>query len=182
MDSKLFDKLQAGRRAYQEERTKRRIEYESMIFAKSAMEVESMTRREFFIAGIVLYWAEGFKHSTESTLGLATLDPKMAKFYTRWLSLCLGIERNNLYFRVTTNVSLANKVKGMEAWWANYLEVDISQFHKPFFQRTKQSRVYPKTKEYHGVVRIRVARGTTYLRRMRGWLSGVPEARVDDKI
>lgn len=172
MDKKLFEKLQAGRKKYQDERTKRRLAKESDLLKEGILEVGKLSNRDIFVAGIALYWAEGFKHKDESGLGLATMDPRMAKFYIHWLEN-VGIQRSDLLFRVTANQDYRHAIDQMESWWADGLGVDIGQFAKPFFQRVKQVKIYANSSEYHGVLRIRARRSLDLLRKMRGWMAGM---------
>jgi len=179
MDKILFNKLQDGRRKYQAERTVKRLLHEKELFDQGVVDIGKLTSRELFLVGIALYWAEGFKHPDESTLGLATLDPKMAKFYVYWLVKSLGIKRDDLLFRVTANEAYENKVHEMEKYWTELLGVDLSQFRKPFFQKVKQIKVYANSDNYHGVIRIGVRRGLDLLRKMRGWMAGLVQARIE---
>jgi len=80
MDKELFKKLQAGRKRYQTKRTKERVRWEKKLFKEGFGEIKKLNKRELFLCGVMLYWAEGFKHKDESGLGLATSDPRMAKF------------------------------------------------------------------------------------------------------
>ncbi|KKU70980.1 MAG: hypothetical protein UX97_C0015G0004 [Candidatus Beckwithbacteria bacterium GW2011_GWA2_47_25] len=178
MNQALFIKLQEGRKRYQAERTKRRLVHEKELFDSGVNDIGKLGERELFLVGIALYWAEGFKHKDESGLGLATLDSKMAKFYVSWLEKCLNVRREDLLLRVTANIAYKNKVGEMERRWADILGVELNQFHKPFFQKTKQIKVYENADRYIGVVRIRVRRGLDQLRKMRGWMAGLAQARI----
>ncbi len=173
MNESLFLKLQEGRKKYQAERTRKRISYEKQLFDRGVSETNKLTQREFFLVGVALYWAEGFKHPSESTLGLATLDSKMAKFYVNWLIRSLGIMKENLLFRVTANEAYKAKASEMERSWPDFLGVDLSQFRKAFFQKTKQVKIYANSDKYQGVIRIRVRKGLDLLRKMRGWMVGL---------
>lgn len=173
MNKLLFEKLQAGRKRYQAERTKKRLVHEQELFNMSFGEIGILSNRELFVAGVVLYWAEGFKHRDESGLGLATLDPKMANFYVNWLEKCLMVDRKDLLLRVTANISHIDRIDEMEEFWSKKLNVDLNQFRKPFYQRSKQTKKYDNFKEYYGVIRIRVRRSLNLLRKMRGWMAGL---------
>lgn len=179
MNKDLFTRLQAGRKKYQAERTKKRIAHETDLFEAGVTEIGKLNKRELFLAGVALYWAEGFKHESEAGLGLATLDPSMAMFYVGWLERCLNVSRRDLLLRVTANIAYEEGVGEMERWWSSTLGVDLAQFHKPFFQRSKQKKKYDNSDNYHGVIRIRVRRGLDMLRKMRGWMSGLAQARVE---
>lgn len=175
MNQSLFLKLQEGRKRYQAERTRKRLLHEKNLFDQGIQDIGKLTSREQFLVGVALYWAEGFKHKDESTLGLATLDPKMVRFYVDWLVGSLGIKKENLLFRVTANEAYKDKVRGMEEYWAELLGANLSQFKKPFFQKVKQIKVYTNSANYRGVIRIRVRRGLDLLRKMRGWMAGLAD-------
>src|SRR3990170_3922633 len=65
--------------------------------------VGRLSRRERFLAGVALYWAEGFKK--DKMVGLANTDPEMIKFIIRWFIECLGVEKNSFRLRVVINES-----------------------------------------------------------------------------
>jgi hypothetical protein len=178
----LYEKLQSGRKKYQAERTNKRLIFEREIFEKGENEVGKLTERELFLIGIALYWAEGFKHKDESSLGLATMDVNMARLYITWLKECLGVENDRFSFRVTANIKYSGKIKMMEKHWSDCLGVDIDQFVKPFYQKSKQNRVYVNNEKYFGVLRIRVRKSINILRKMRGWMAGMARAPLNGKI
>jgi len=175
MDPKLFIKLQVGRKKYQAERTKKVIKLKNRLFQDGKRDVGKLTKRDLFVVGIALYWAEGFKHKDESGLGLGTSDPNMAKFYIFWLEQCLGVSKKDLLLRVTANESHEDRIGEIEKFWIKELGVEKEQFAKPFYQKTKWKKVYPNRDEYFGVLRIRVRRSLNLLRKMRGWLAGMAE-------
>ena len=174
MDKVLFVKLQEGRKRYQDERSKKLRKLIDDLYEVGMREIGSLNERERFIAGVALYWAEGFKHKDESRLGFATMDIKMARFYVRWIEECLGIDRKNLAFRVTVNRHFADRIEKMEKYWQKKLDVNQHQFTKPFYQRSKQKRDYRgRQDKYHGVIRIHVRKSKNSLRKMRGWMAGL---------
>ncbi|MBU1256559.1 hypothetical protein KKA49_02640, partial [Patescibacteria group bacterium] len=99
MDPVLFKKLQEGRKKYQDQRTKDVVRLTNKLFKDGKRDVGKLTKRDLFMAGVALYWAEGFKHKDESGLGLGTSDPNMAKFYISWLERCLEVSKKDLLFR-----------------------------------------------------------------------------------
>lgn len=173
MDKRLFEKLQAGRKGYQAKRTKERIEWEKKLFKEGFGEIKKLSKKELFLCGVVLYWAEGFKHKDESGLGLATSDLRMAKFYLKWLEKCLEIGKEQLILKVTANESHQYRIDEIESFWSKELGVSKTNFRKPFYQKTKWKRDYRGRDKYYGVIRIRVRRSLDVLRKMRGWLEGV---------
>lgn len=178
MDKKSYKKLQAGRRKYQEKRTKERLLLEKELFINGFSEIGEIDNRELFLCGIVLYWAEGFKHKDESGLGLATSDIGMARFYLEWLEKCLGVKKEDLILKVTANESHRYRIGEIENYWMRELGVSDSCFRKPFYQKTKWKRDYKDRGIYYGVIRIRVRRSLNLLRKMRGWMEGIIQAKL----
>ena len=173
MDKLHFANLQAGRKAYQLQRTQNLRQLQTELLTKSATEIGLLPQRELFLVGIALYWAEGFKHKDESSLGFCTSDPNMAKIYLRWLNSCLQVGIENIALRVTINYSHLDRLPAISHFWSSELEIPQTQFTKPFFQKTTWAKSYPNRETYHGVIRIRVKKSLHLLRRMRGWLAGL---------
>lgn len=130
-----------------------------------------LSKREIFLIGIALYWGEGFKK--DSLIGLATLDINIAKFFIFWLNKSFGIESNDLLLRVTANISYKSKIKELERYWSKELKIPVSQFSKPFFQKTIWKKEYENKENYHGVLRIRVRRSIDLLRKIFGYIEGI---------
>ena len=108
--------------------------------------IGKLTRRELFVTGASLYWAEGFKKDSQA--GFASLDPEMVKFFINWLKTCFGYENEDLIFRVTANISHKDRIKDIEEYWSRLLEIPIGQFQKPFFQDFKWKKIYANPEQY----------------------------------
>lgn len=141
------------------------------LFQIGMAEVSELNSRELFIAGVALYWAEGFKK--DNLMGFSNSDPSMIRFMVRWLQEVCGIEKRRLRFRLALNESYKNKAKHVQRYWQNLLGINDQQFQKPFFQKVKWQKVYDNPDEYHGVLRIRVSRSIDLLRKMYGQIEGL---------
>lgn len=133
--------------------------------------IGKLTKREIFLIGIALYWGEGFKK--DSLAGLATLDINIAKFFVFWLNNSFNIGTKDLLLRVTANISYQINIKNLEKYWSKELKIPVSQFSKPFFQKTKWKKEYENKENYHGVLRIRVRRSIDLLRKIFGFIEGI---------
>ncbi len=127
--------------------------------------------RELFIAGIALYWSEGFKSNHEHRLGFCNSDPNMIIFYLHWLEKSLGIKKD-IIARVTLNNSYKTKTREIEAYWSSITGIPVSQFTKPFYQKSQCKKQY-NTDNYYGVLRIHVKNSLEYLFKMKGWIEGL---------
>ncbi|MBI4009287.1 helix-turn-helix domain-containing protein, partial [Candidatus Roizmanbacteria bacterium] len=103
--------------------------------SEGVKEINKLSKREIFLVGVALYWAEGFKKDHQ--VGFATSDSKMAKFFIHWLELSFKITHKDLILRVTANISYKNKIKNLEKYWSEKLNIPLQQFSKPFYQKTK---------------------------------------------
>lgn len=129
--------------------------------------------RELFIAGAALYWAEGFKK--DMRFGFANTDPEMIKFCLKWLKESLGIKSQEITLSVTANIGYQDKIGAIEKYWVKITGIPKTQFTKPFFQKTQWLKEYEKPNDYHGVLRIRVARSTDLLRKIKGYIEGLKQ-------
>lgn len=173
-----FRRLQTGRQRYQQKRTELVKEKEKRLIQEGIDEVGSLSKRDLFLSGIALYWAEGFKHPKESRLGFATSDPAMAKFYVLWIQRCLKTPKASLALRVTVNISHQHRIHHIERYWSDALSIPKTQFTRPFFQRTKWKKRFDNERTYAGVIRIHVSKSLDVLRKMRGWIEGIKSTAV----
>jgi len=138
---------------------------------KGILDVGTLTERELFVGGICLYWAEGFKKDNQ--MGFSNSDPTMIRFYITWLEHCCKISKDRLKLRVGVNECYKNKINEIQLFWSEVLNIPISQFQKPFFQKVTWKKVYDNPSDYHGVLRVRVSKSSELLRTMFGWIEGV---------
>ena len=165
-------KLQEGRIKSQLIQKQNRIKKEIYLTDKGINEVKNITHQEFLIAGIALYWAEGFKNMHEHRLGFCNSDPEMIKFYLKWLYDCLGLKKGDVVLRMTLNESYRDKEKEIKKYWAEVTKISEIQFTKTFYQKTKWKKQY-SNQDYHGVLRIHVKESLDNLILMRGWIEGL---------
>lgn len=136
-------------------------------------EVGRLSERDVFIAGIALYWGEGFKK--DHLVGLATSDPNAARFYIYWLEKCFGITKENLIVRVTSNILYKPQIEKLHSYWIKILGLSMDQISKPYFQKTIWKKEYINKDEYHGVIRIKVRKSINLLRKIYGYIEGFIE-------
>lgn len=118
-----------------------------------------------------LYWGEGFKK--DNRLGLANTDPKIIKLFIYWLVKYMKVPKVNLRVSVGINIGFANKVGQIESFWSKATNIPQTQFNKPFFQKTKLTRIYPNNNEYFGVARIRAIGQNDVFRKLLGMIDGL---------
>ncbi|GAA2923925.1 hypothetical protein GCM10011428_45920 [Streptomyces violaceus] len=136
--------------------------------------VGDLTDREVFLAGVVLYWAEGAKdksYSRRERLQFINSDPNVISFFLRWLDV-LGVERERLRFRVSIHES-ANAQEA-EEFWAGLAGVAPATFQKATLKRHNPKTSRKNTSEaYRGCLIVYVLKSADLYRRMEGAWYGI---------
>jgi len=164
--------LQKGRIKAQKIQREKKYKNEKKLMEVGTSEIGKLSSRDFLIAGVSLYWAEGFKNRHEHRLGFCNSDPSMIKFYIYWLEEHLGVNKHDLIARLTLNYLYKDKVTEIQSFWADLIGLSLNQFAKPFFQTSKWKKQY-NTADYHGVLRIHVKESLDRLLKMKGWIEGL---------
>ena len=165
--------LQKGRQIAQQTIRSKRLRLEKMMLEQGIKEINELNKREFFVTGVALYWAEGFKNNSEHRLGFCNSDPDMIRFYLRWLDL-IGVDKSKVVARLTVNLSYKEEAYRIMDYWASATGIPISQFTKPFFQQTKWKKQY-ENNNYYGVLRVHVNGSIEKLLLMKGWIIGLKQ-------
>lgn len=161
-----------GRRlAYSLKQQNVRLEKEKIIKADALKEIGFLSQRDLLIAGVSLYWAEGFKK--DNMVGFANTDPEMIKFIINWLKICFQVEYTKIRLRVGINESHKHRTNIIEKYWSDTLNIPLSQFSKPFFLKVKWEKIYEHPENYFGTLRVRVLKSTDLLRRIKGMIAGL---------
>lgn len=161
-----FFTLVAEQKKIREKQKERLIRY-------SQRKVGKLSERDRFIAGVALYWAEGFKHEAEKRIGFCNSEPEMMKFEIEFLEKCFGVLKSELSPRLTLNEAFKDRTEQIQNYWAEYLEIPPEQFTRPFYQKVKQIKVYNDSNNYHGVLRIHVRKSSGLMTQMRGSILGL---------
>lgn len=141
------------------------------LFIQGKKRIGEITKKELLIAGVALYWGEGFKK--DSLVGFANSDPTMLKFFINWLNRCFYLKKSDLRVRLGVNEQYRDKVEEIESYWIQELDLKKEQFQKPFIQKVKWKKVYENQSDYHGVLRIRVRKSINLLRKINGMIDGL---------
>lgn len=160
-------------RSYALKRHEEKVKRNEIIFNKSFGDIKELNKNEFFIAGLALYWAEGFKSKTEQTIGFCNSDPAMIKFMIKWFKEFFNLTNTAFILRVEFNSAHKERVGEIENYWSEVANIPLSQFNKPYLQKALHKRTYVNKSSYFGLLRIRLRKSSSSLVMMRGWLKGL---------
>ena len=156
-----------------EAQKKARVEIKNDLTKKSIKALGSLSTRDLFVAGVSLYWAEGFKHEAEKRLGFCNSDPVMINFQLEFWRRCLGVNKSDISPRLTLNEAFRDRTDKIQKFWSDCLDIPIEQFTKPFYQKVKSVKVYENIGGYHGVLRIHARKSSKLMTQMRGYILGI---------
>lgn len=111
-----------------------------------------LSKREFYLAGIFLYWGEGTK-SHESEISVSNTDPSVIKFFSNWLTKSLNIPKEKLkaYLHLYKDMDVEKEIK----FWSEKLDMPINQFSKPYIKKSSITRINHKGGFGHGTCILR---------------------------
>lgn len=136
--------------------------------------IGALTKRELFIAGVALYWAEGAKDKPDrrsEVLQFINSDPNVIRLFLRWLDL-LEVPRSRLTLRVSIHKT-AN-VRSAENFWADVAGVDVAAFSRATLKKHNPRTVRKNTGDtYRGCLVIYVQQSAELYRRMEGAWYGI---------
>ncbi|MFO7548041.1 MAG: hypothetical protein R6X29_04080 [Acidimicrobiia bacterium] len=145
---------------------KRRAEVEQ-IRAKARSEVPSLLAEPLWVAGTVLYWAEGSK--TTRMVELTNADPDALRLFMSWAR---RYHDRGARFRANLNLHADNDENAAIAWWCERLGLVPGDFTKTFIK--PDGTGHRKNHLVQGVCRVRMRRSGDAWHRTMGWLEALP--------
>jgi len=129
---------------------KRRLEIETIRVA-AAEEAEGLLHDSLWVAGCVLYWAEGEK--SNKRLSVVNTDPKALRLFIDWLR---AFHDQNAELVLALHLHHGNDEAAAQSWWRQALELPDAQFHKTFIKPAGTG--HRKNHLPHGVCRVMMRR------------------------
>lgn len=170
--------LAAARRGGEVKRQQRIVRTER-IHTAARKEIGKISKRELWLIGTALYWAEGAKQKEWShSVGLdfGNTDARMIKIYLRWLLEICKVDRNDIEFRIYIHENNKFRIMDVMNHW-----LDTTGFSQESFAKTCYKKHNPKTvrknvgKNYFGVLAVKVKRSIDLNRKITGWVMGIDD-------
>jgi DNA-binding transcriptional ArsR family regulator len=141
--------------------------------------VGTLNRRDIFIAGVALYWAEGYKKQktnkgrliTSHSVSLTNSDPKLVGMFLRFLREFCGVRESQL--RASLRIFPHQNEKRLVDYWVKSTNIDRSAFGKTYVGQSPASKnIRPFNQLPYGVIQIRV-NDTPLYNRIMGFIDGL---------
>lgn len=165
---KLLNKQSSAAYRGAKAQQKKRIERTQRILKEAKQEMPTLTTKQIFLPGVMLYWAEGAK-STE-TVKFSNSDPLMIKFMMRWFREICKVPNEKFRIAIHSHSLLVNG--DIEKYWSEITAIPLAQFQKTYIKQTSLGQ--RKNVLYNGTCTICVFNKDLF-RRIRGWRFGFLE-------
>jgi hypothetical protein len=156
-----------------------RLKRQSDLMKKSKIEVGHISKRELWLIGVALYWAEGSKEKTYkpgSRASFSNSDPKMIVLFIKWLKDCIHTTNDDLMLSIYIHESHAERVNTVRNYWSNSLKLPVSFFKDVYFKKNKLNTKRKNVGNlYNGLVRVNIRSSSDLNRRIAGWIQGITE-------
>ncbi len=170
LNKRRFFLLKSSRDKAINAKRKKKTSEEAKTLESSKKEIRTLSNDQFFLTGLALYWAEGFKK--DHSLGFVNSDEIMVKFFLNWLYQFGSIQKKDVRIRIQINIIYRPEIERITKYWAKVLDIPIDQFQKASLIQSKKI-YYSLDPDYYGMVRIRVIGSRLLFIKIQGWLNGL---------
>ncbi len=143
----LMRKNKLERRKFTEAR---KIVFRNKPFSFKVNTINSIRQKELEIAGLMLYWAEGYKSDRSSGIDFANSDPQMIKIFIDSLRLMYTLDESR--FRVLLYCYSNQNTRKMIDFWSKLTAIPKKQFSSPYVRQ--DSRKNARIMKY-GMIHVR---------------------------
>jgi hypothetical protein len=120
-----------------------------------------LSRKELYIAGLMLYWGEGGK-TVVSQISISNTDPEVITFFIRWLKVCMDIRQDQIRIRLHLYSDMDTRKE--REYWMRKLELQKENFRSSYVKNTASNRITYKSRG-HGTCNV-IVYGRGYYERV----------------
>jgi len=167
--------IRGGKARYDE-----RVERTQSIFNDAKKDVGRLTKKDLWLMGTMLYWAEGSKEKAHN-IGGARLefmnsDPYMIAVYMRWLREVLNVVNSDIVVSIYIHKNSKHREEDVIRYWAYWAGVSKSQITYIYYKKHNPKTIRKNTNEdYYGALRVVVRRSVYLNRKVAGWIRAINE-------
>lgn len=149
------------------EKTKKQI-----IINIAEKNINHLSKRELFLIGVSLYWAEGGK--TGSIVRFSNSDPAAIKIMMKFFRDICKIPESK--FRGYIHIHPHLSVKKAEKYWSDISRISLKQFYKTYNKINKASKNKKDSLPF-GTFDVYICSTELFLK-IKGWTNGIIKAKI----
>lgn len=154
-----------------------RINLVRKIYAEAQADIGCLTKRELWLMGIMLYWAEGSKEKEDHPgigIQFTNSDAKMVRLFLKWLIEICDIKKEHIVLDIFLHENSKNTLEKVKKYWIRETGFSADHFLYVYFKKSHiKTRRKNKGDNYFGVIKIRVRASSTLNRKVAGWILGI---------
>jgi len=144
------------------------------IISEAKKEIGKFTKRDLLIAGVALYWAEGYTKS-RNIVQITNSDPRIIELMMRFFREICQIKESQ--FRGALILHPGLNEKETLKFWSTLTEIPINQFNKTYIKPPKSSTGKMHNILYKGTLMIRIG-DTKKLQRIKGFIEAFSAEKI----
>jgi hypothetical protein len=159
---------------------RQRIDRQNKILFTAKSDIMAISKRELFLIGVIMYWAEGAKEKADkpgSALEFSNMDSRMILIFLVWLRKVCEIDKNMVIFNIFLHESHMGRAEEVRSYWSKVTGYSVSNFRTIYWKRNKLRNTKRKNigEKYYGVLKIKVRSSSSLVRKIAGWSEGIFE-------
>ncbi len=145
------------------------------IKTSSIKDIKKISKREFWLIGIVLYWKERlYQNDFKKGVHFTSSDPDIVRLFLKWLHDIGGLKKEEIYLDIFISKNKKKKIREVKNYWSKITGFNLKSFSRVYLQKTRLKKTRKKTtKVKAGFLRIRVKASSMLARQIFGWIEGV---------
>ena len=154
---------------------KRRQNLEKKIRKEAIKNVGVIKKRNLFLIGVALYWAEGSKVARDCVgqrVVFSNSDWRMMKVFLEWLKVCLKVSEEDIIYEIYVHEKYFGRRSSIVKKWSKCLKIDEHLLQKVYYKKRNIKKKYINS-DYFGLMRVKVLRSTNLQREIMGWVEGI---------
>ncbi len=151
-------------------RLKSELEKRTLIKDTAKNDITLISKRELWLMGIALYWAEGGK--TKSFVNFSNGDPRMIILFIKFLTEVCNVDKARIRCYIHIHEHLDTLVA--EKYWQSVTEIPAEQFYKTYNKPNISSKGARNSLPY-GVCDVYILDFKLMLK-IKGWIEGIYES------
>jgi len=140
----------------------------SIIIERAVKDINRISKRELFIIGIILYWAEGGK-TQRGVVRFSNGDPRAIETMMKFFQEICQVPKEK--FRGHIHIHPHLNVKKAEKYWSHISKIPLKQFYKTYSKQNKSSQGKRDSLPY-GTFDIYICSTELFLK-IQGWINGI---------
>jgi hypothetical protein len=173
----ITDKRRAAMQRGHEATRQKRILKTQKIMNEAGDEIHRISQREFWLMGVMLYWAEGSKEKEYDPgcgIKFNNTDPTMIRFFLEWLRVIFDKTLKDITIDIYIHDIQRHRTKEIIDFWTETIRCPKNYLQHVYYKKGNPKTLRKNTGEnYHGTIRINVKASSTLNRRIAGWTQGV---------